>query len=88
MLGYRSIGFNELIMLFIAKNPIYGRKLWASSQWTLVNNPPDYGVVCFFTDDLECEIGTENLRYDRCHFINARWYITLDSDCFDRESRL
>ncbi len=51
MLGYRSIGFDELMMLFMAKNPIYGRKLWASSQWTQVNNPPDYGVVCFFADD-------------------------------------
>ena len=45
-------------------------------------------TLCFFTDDLEYEIGTENLCYNRHHFINARWYITLDSDCFDKESRL
>lgn len=44
--------------------------------------------LCFFTDDLECEIGKENLCYDRYNFIRARWYITLDSDCFDKESRL
>ena len=47
-----------------------------------------YPALCFFTDDLECEIGKENLCYDRYHFINARWYITLDNDCFDKESRI
>ena len=47
-----------------------------------------YPTLCFFTDDLEDEIGTENLCHDRYHYINARWYITLDSDCFDKESRL
>lgn len=47
-----------------------------------------YSVLCFFTDDLECEIGKENLCYGRYRFINARWYITLDGDCFDKESRL
>lgn len=47
-----------------------------------------YSALCFFTDDLECEIGRENLCYDRYYFINAKWYITLDSDCFDKESRL
>lgn len=52
------------------------------------NNDCRYLVLCFFTDDLENEIGTENLCYDRYHFINARWYITLDSDCFDRKSIL
>ena len=45
-------------------------------------------ILCFFTDDLENEIGTENLCHDRYPYINARWYITLDSDCFDKESRL
>lgn len=47
-------------------------------------------VLCFFTDDFECEIGMENLclDLDRYHFVNARWYITLDNGCFDKESKL
>ena len=54
----------------------------------LPENNDGYPMLYFFTDDLENEIGTENLCYDRYHFIGARWYITLDSDCFDKESRL
>ena len=52
------------------------------------NNGYGYSTFCFFTDDLENEIGTENLCYDRYRFMSAKWYITLDSDCFDKESRL
>lgn len=51
VLGYRSIGYDELYMLFLANNPIYGLKRWASSPWTKVPNPPNYGVVCFFAED-------------------------------------
>lgn len=54
----------------------------------LPENNGGYPALCFFTDDLECEIGKENLCYDRYNFIRARWYITLDSECFDKESRL
>lgn len=54
----------------------------------LPENNGGYPMLYFFTDDLENEIGTENLCYDRYRFMSAKWYITLDSDCFDKESRL
>lgn len=54
----------------------------------LPKNNDEYPMLYFFTDDLENEIGTENLCYDRYRFMSAKWYITLDSDCFDKESRL
>lgn len=54
----------------------------------LPENNDGYPMLYFFTDDLENEIGTENLCYDRYRFMSAKWYITLDSDCFDKESRL
>ena len=54
----------------------------------LPENNYGYPMLYFFTDDLENEIGTENLCYDRYRFMGAKWYITLDSDCFDKESRL
>ncbi len=54
----------------------------------LPENNDEYPMLYFFTDDLENEIGTENLCYDRYRFMSAKWYITLDSDCFDKESRL
>ena len=65
-----------------------GSRGFSYSRGLPENNGGRYLILCFFTDDLERDIGTENLCYDRYHFINARWYITLDSDCFDKESRL
>lgn len=50
MLGYRSIGEEELNMLLLARNPVYGKRCWTSSIWTKVATPVGYGVVCFFKE--------------------------------------
>ena len=41
-------------------------------------------TLCFFTDELDTEIGTENLCVDEYHLANARWYITVDNSCLLR----
>lgn len=51
MLGYRSIGREELDMLLLARNPIYGKRCWATAEWIEVKNPPNYGIVCFFEEN-------------------------------------
>ena len=45
-------------------------------------------TLCFFTDELDTEIGTENLCVDEYHLANARWYITIDNSCFAVGSHL
>lgn len=45
-------------------------------------------ALCFFTDELDTEIGTENLCVDEYHLANARWYITVDNSCFAEGSHL
>ena len=42
-------------------------------------------TLCFFTDELDTEIGTEHLCVDEYHLANARWYITVDNSCFAEE---
>lgn len=45
-------------------------------------------TLCFFTDELDTEIGTENLCVDEYHLANARWYIIVDNNCLAEGSRL
>lgn len=51
VIGYRSIGYSELCMLFFANNPVYGKEKWLNTCWTKADIFPDYGVVCFFAED-------------------------------------
>lgn len=43
--------------------------------------------VCFFTDDLETELGNDRIRYPE-KFCAGKWYITMDNEIFAPQSKL
>lgn len=52
MLGYRTIGIDELNMLLYARNPIYGRRKWQDHWECGCDSQYPYGIVCFFKEPI------------------------------------
>lgn len=49
MIGYRSIGDNELYFLINSDNPVYGTRKWNKIRGSGCS-VSDYGTVCFFLE--------------------------------------